>query len=77
MAAALLGAAPARADLTPEEIALVAVKGNRQSEQLARYYMQVRGVPEGNICLVDMPGQEECPRDTWTWAIRPEIRKWL
>jgi uncharacterized protein (TIGR03790 family) len=69
--------ATARAELLPEQVAVVAAKGNRQSEQLAAYYLKARGIPAENICLVDVPGEEVCPRDTWTWAIRPEIRKWI
>jgi len=70
-------AAPGSAALQPEEIVIVGVKGNRESEGLARYYSRVRGVPESNICLVDMPTNEVLPRETWQWGVRPEIRKWL
>lgn len=79
-AALVLGAmtaAQASAELLPEEIAVVAAQGNRESEQLAKYYMKQRGIPAENLCQVAMPREELCPRDTWTWAIRPEIRKWL
>jgi uncharacterized protein (TIGR03790 family) len=77
LAAGLAAAAPARAELLPEEIAVVAAKGSRESEQLAKYYLKQRGIPAENLCQVDMPREEVCPRDTWTWAIRPEIRKWI
>ncbi len=70
-------AAPARAELKPEEIAVVAAKNNRESEELAKYYMKERGVPAGNLCLVDVPETEVCEREHWTWAVRPEIIKWL
>ena len=73
----MLYSTPARAELKPEEIAIVAAKGNRESEQLAAYYMKARAIPADQLCLVDVPKQEECPRDQWTWAIRPEIHKWL
>lgn len=63
--------------LQPNEIVIVAARGSRESEGLARYYARVRGVPAENICLVDMPGDEHLPRDKWQWAVRPEIRKWL
>jgi uncharacterized protein (TIGR03790 family) len=72
-----VGAAPAWAELQPEEVAVIAAKGHRGSEDLARYYLKTRGVPTANLCLVDVPGDEVCPRDTWTWAVRPEISKWL
>jgi uncharacterized protein (TIGR03790 family) len=65
------------AALQPSEIVIIAARGNRESEQLAKYYARVRGVPEKNLCLVDMPANELIPHDTWQWAVRPEIRKWL
>jgi uncharacterized protein (TIGR03790 family) len=65
------------AALTPEEIVIVAARGNRESEGLAKYYARVRQVPEKNICIVDLPGQEQIPRDMWQWGVRPEIHKWL
>lgn len=70
-------AAVAWAELLPEEVAVVAARGNKESEDLARYYIEQRGLPEDNLCLVDMPKGEVCPRDQWTWAIRPEVRKWI
>lgn len=77
-ALAMLALMPAaRAALAPNEIALVVARGNRDSRRLAEYYCQVRGVPTDNICEVLVPKEETCPRDTWTWAIRPEIQKWL
>jgi uncharacterized protein (TIGR03790 family) len=66
-----------RAELHPDEVAIVAAQGSRESEGLAKYYAKMRGVPAENICLVDMPRDETCPREKWTWAVRPEIHKWL
>ncbi len=63
--------------LKPEEIVIIGARGNRESEGLAKYYARVRSVPEANICLVDMPGEELLPREMWQWGVRPEIRKWL
>lgn len=73
----LCRAAGAQGELLPEQVAVVAARGNKDSENLARYYIKERGLPEENLCLVDMPKEEVCPRDQWTWAIRPEVRKWL
>lgn len=67
----------ARAELQPAEVAVLAARGNRQSEALAAYYMKARGIPAANLCTLDLPGEEVCPRETWTWGIRPEVRKWL
>ena len=61
----------------PEEIVIVAARGSRESEGLARYYARVRGVPTKNLCLMDLPGDEVLPREAWEAGVRPEIRKWL
>ena len=65
------------AELQPSEIAIVAARGNRESEDLAKYYSRVRGVPIENICLVDVPATEVCQREQWRTSIRPEIHQWL
>jgi uncharacterized protein (TIGR03790 family) len=75
MVAAL--ARPAAAELKPDEVAVVAARGNRESEELATYYLKARGIPVENLCLVDVGAGEQVSRDDWAWGIRPEIRKWL
>lgn len=74
---ATIAATTVQAALRPEEIAIVAVRGNRESEALAEYYAQQRQIPEDNICLVVMPRGETITREKWRWAVRPEIGKWL
>jgi uncharacterized protein (TIGR03790 family) len=71
------GAGICAAELKPAEIAVVAAKGNRESEALAKYYVKARNIPAENICLVDMPREEVLPREMWQWGVRPEIQKWL
>src|SRR3954470_5556203 len=70
-------AADCAAELRPFEVAIIAARGNRESEGLAGYYARMRGVPTENICLVNLPAGEVCPREQWRSAIRPEIQKWL
>ena len=78
LAAIYLGLSPfASADLKPQEIAIIAAKGNRGSERLAEYYAQQRGIPTENICKVLLPSDETILHDKWRWTVRPEIRKWL
>lgn len=67
----------AQAQLRPAEIAIIAVRGSRESERLAEYYAEQRKIPAENICLVVMPKGETLDREKWRWAVRPEIRKWL
>jgi uncharacterized protein (TIGR03790 family) len=69
--------AAAVAELRPDEIAIIASRTSRESQALAQYYCEQRGVPEANICLVDVPRDELVSNETWTWAIRPEIQKWI
>lgn len=76
--AGLLLASPFAHGLQPEEIALVVARGNRESMGLARYYCRQRGVPAEHVIEIDVPPeQESIDRETWRWAIRPEIRDWL
>ncbi|TWU25809.1 TIGR03790 family protein [Bythopirellula polymerisocia] len=67
----------AQAKLRPSEIAIIAVRGSKESERLAEYYAEQRKIPAENICLVVMPKGETLDREKWQWAVRPEIRKWL
>ena len=64
-----------RAELLPAEVAVIAARGNRESENLANYYAKQRGIPAENVFLVDFPKDEVCARKAWTWAVRPEIQK--
>ncbi len=66
-----------RAELRPEEIAVIAALGNRGSERLADYYVQQRGVPQENICKIILPKGETISHEKWRWSVRPDIRKWL
>lgn len=81
MCIAVLGSAllphAVAAALLPSEIAIVAALGDRESERLAEYYAQERGIPSENICKVVLPKGETISREKWRWAVRPEIRKWL
>ena len=42
---------------SPSEIVIVAARGSRESEGLARYYARVRGVPAKNLCLYRSAGK--------------------
>ena len=77
--AVLVGSLHARciAQLQPDEVAVVAARGNPDSEALARYYAQARKLPPENVCLVNMPAGEICPYEAWHADIRPQIHKWL
>lgn len=78
-AAVLLWGLPvaARAELTPAEVAVVAMRSSKQSVELAQHYVTARGLPEGRICLIDATPGESVTRTEWETRIRPQIRKWI
>ncbi|MFM8582707.1 MAG: hypothetical protein ACKOFW_14530, partial [Planctomycetaceae bacterium] len=65
------------AELLPAEVGVLASDKGRESGQLARYYMQARGIPAENLLLLDVPAGEALSRDLWDRRVRPAIRKWL
>lgn len=65
------------AELKPNEVAIIAASGDRESEGLAKYYAKQRGIPEANICSVVVPKGEQMDHKTWKWSVRPEIQKWI
>ena len=65
------------AELTPAEIAIVAVRDSRESQALAKYYAKQRKVPASQICLIDVPAGETLARSTWQQRVRPAIRTWI
>jgi uncharacterized protein (TIGR03790 family) len=75
----LLGIATSEisAQLRPEQVGIVALKGSRESTSVARYYAKVRGIPEAHIFLFDAPRGTSLDRDVWERQVRPAIRTWL
>ncbi len=67
----------ARAELRPAEVAIIAVKGSRESQALAKYYAKQRNVPTSQICLINVPAGETLPCSDWQQRVRPAIRTWM
>ena len=67
----------ADAQLTPDEVAVVAMAQSAQSRSLAEYYAKSRGVPKSQILL--LLGEPRAPINwaAWQSEIRPAIRAWL
>ncbi len=70
-------AAPARADLKPDEVGLIAMATSREGRGLAEHYAQVRGVPKANVLLLDGAPGDDIGRQAWEGSVRPAIRAWL
>lgn len=67
----------ALAELKPEEIAIIAVRGSTESVSIADYYAKARGIPLAHICLIDVPPGKNLDRATWEDSVRPAIRTWI
>lgn len=74
---AVLPARPLHADLAPEEVAIIAVAGSRESIQVAEYYAKARGIPLAHICRIDVTPGENLDRTVWQNSVRPAIRNWI
>ena len=74
---ALVLASAACADLAPEELAIIAVKGSRESLAVASYYAKVRKVPKQQILALDVPPAKDLSYSDWQEKVRPQIRSWL
>lgn len=77
LVAAFLAPARLYAELKPEEIAILAIRSSKQSQELAQYYAQARGIPKSQICLLDIPAGETLSRADWDARVRPAIKRWL
>lgn len=69
--------ATARAELTPDNVAILGMAASEQSRQLADYYAEARGIPKSNILLLEGQVGKTLPREAWGQQIRPAIRQWL
>ena len=70
-------AAPARAELTPDEVAVIAMAESDQSRQLAEYYAKARAIPESQILLLEGKPGGTMSRALWQQQAQPAIRAWL
>jgi uncharacterized protein (TIGR03790 family) len=75
--AILVQTAVVQAALGPEEVAIVALRGSKQSQQMAAHYAAARGIPPSHICLIDCSAGETLGRREWETKVRPAIRHWL
>lgn len=69
--------ATAKAELAPDEVAILAIRASKQSQELAEYYSKARGIPKAHICLLDIPAGEMVSRADWDARVRPAIKRWL
>lgn len=70
-------AAVARAELAPNQIGIIAMAESADSQELAKHYAKVRGVPEANILLLEGKPSQTLSRHLWETKTRPAVRQWL
>jgi uncharacterized protein (TIGR03790 family) len=70
-------AAVARAELKPDEVAVIAMAESDQSRRLAEYYADARAVPKSQIFLLEGKPEKTMSRQRWEQQARPAIRAWL
>ncbi len=67
----------ARAELSPQEVAIVAMAASPESRKIAEYYATIRGVPPEQILFLEGEPSREISRIDWETKTRPAIRQWL
>jgi uncharacterized protein (TIGR03790 family) len=63
--------------LLPSEVAVVANRFVEESVDLARYYMQQRGIPSENLIKIDTVAKESCSRKRYDKDIAQPVRRAL
>jgi len=77
IAGLVLGAASVRAELAPDEVAVIAMSDSAASRRLAAYYLRARGIPQSNACVLPGRPGNRMSREFWETQARPRIRQWL
>ncbi len=63
--------------LEPGEILVLANSSARHSVDLAKYYMEKRGIPEKKLLKLRITDKETCSRKTYDEDVVPEVREYL
>ena len=72
-----LPAAASLADLTPDNLLLVANKNSPDSLRLAQLYATARKIPQNQIVGLDLPDAEEMDFDSYQRDVRAVLRQYL
>jgi uncharacterized protein (TIGR03790 family) len=67
----------AQAELKPDQVGVIASARGRESAELARHYMQARGIPAENLLVLEVANTPTVSRQIWDTKLRPTVRKWL
>jgi uncharacterized protein (TIGR03790 family) len=74
--AIVVAAADARGQ-TPAQVLVVINKQSPVSTEIGQYYMSRRAVPPGNLCLIDVPVEDDISHSFYDSGVEAPIRKFL
>ena len=74
---AILYASLVRADLAPDQVALIVNKNSPASAQLADFYIKARNIPPGRVIELDLSDTDEITFDRFERYVLPEVRRFL
>lgn len=63
--------------LTADQIALIVNRNEPKGEELARFYSQARGIPDGRIIALDMPVADDMSFEQYERNVVPIVRQFL
>ncbi|HLA85951.1 MAG TPA: TIGR03790 family protein [Thermoguttaceae bacterium] len=69
--------APARAELTPDQVVVIGMAESEPSRELAAYYAKARGIPDSHVFLMEGTPSQHINRYQWEETYRPAILNWL
>ncbi len=68
---------PARADMQPEQVAVIANISSHESTNLAAQYAELRKIPRSHLLKVDLPTDENIDRKTYEQKLAEPLRRQL
>lgn len=69
--------AKAKAAITPDRVLVLANTRSQTSREMASFYLRVRHIPGGNLCLLPLPVKEEITRPVYLKKIERPLAKFL
>jgi uncharacterized protein (TIGR03790 family) len=63
--------------LEPDEILVIANRHAAKSVDLAKYYLEKRGIPKSNLLMLGVTDQEVCSHEDYHYKIAPGVRQFL
>lgn len=73
----LVGAVGRAEEAKPEQVVVLANRNVPESLELARYYIKARGIPESNLCALDLPAGESISRGFYEIRLRDPLLKFM